>query len=229
MQTQMAYHAVRRQKLTSEPYLLKHGRRLPFLHQLWSRSVSDPPASASSASDAIPEQLLQAHGPSSKEWRKAPLAEPTLRFIINYFESGTRLPDRCSIDRQIDRRYLKDWIKFFISSRVLHRKVKLNGQEFLQLVLPPDYRDIVFHALHDDLGHQGRDRTTSLMKQRFFWPGMDAFIKHKIRTCDRCILRNSRGGISAELVNTISSSPIHAQCRLWTFQARDSRYRLSFA
>ena len=65
--------------------------------------ASDPPASASSASDAIPEQLLQAHGLSSKEWRKAQLAEPTLRFIINYIESGTRLPDKRSIDQQIDR------------------------------------------------------------------------------------------------------------------------------
>ena len=93
-----------------------------------------------------------------KKWRKAQLAEPTLRFIISYIESETRLPDRRSIDPQIDRRYLKDWIKFSISLGVLHRKTKLNGQVFLQLVLPPDYRDIVFQALHDGLCHQGRDR-----------------------------------------------------------------------
>ena len=183
--------------------------KCPFVESL---VVSDPPASAPSAPDAIPEQLLQTHGLSSKEWRKAQLAEPTLRFIISYIESGTRLHDRRSIDPNVDRRYLKDWTEFSISLGVLHRKAKLNGQEFLQLVLPPDYHDIVFHALHDDLGHQGRNRTTSLMKQRFFWPGMDVFIKAKIRTCDRCILPKSRGGISAELVNITSSSPMEIVC-----------------
>ena len=93
-------------------------------------------------------------------------------------------------------------------SRVLHRKVMLNGQEFLQLVLPPNYRDIVFHALHNDLRHQGRDRTTSLMKQRFFWPGMNTFIKDKVKSCDW----KSRGRISAELVNISSSSPMEIIC-----------------
>ena len=62
------------------------------------------------------------------------------------------------------------------------------------------------------LGHKGRDRTTSIMKQRFFWPGMDAFIKDKIKTCDRCILQKSRGGNSAELVNITSSSPMEIVC-----------------
>ena len=33
------HHAASRQKLTSEPFFLKHGRHLPFLHQLLSRSV----------------------------------------------------------------------------------------------------------------------------------------------------------------------------------------------
>ena len=53
------------------------------------------------------------------------------------------------------------------------------------------------------------------MKQKFFCPGMDAFIKDKITTCDRCILRKSRGGISAELVNIISiisSLPMEIVC-----------------
>ena len=97
-------------------------------------------------------------------------------------------------------------------SGALHRKVMLNGQEILQFVLPPDYQDIVFHALHNDLGYQGLYRTTSLMKQRFFWPGMVTFIKDKVKSCDRCILQKSRRGISAELVNIPSSSPKEIIC-----------------
>ena len=46
-------------------------------------------------------------------------------------------------------------------------------------VLPLELRDSMFEALHDDLGHQGRDRTTSLLKQRLYWPGIDAYVKGK--------------------------------------------------
>ena len=41
---------------------------------------------------------------------------------------------------------------------------------------------------------------------------MDTFIKDKVKSCDHCILRKSRGGISAELVNISSSSPMEIVC-----------------
>ena len=181
----------------------------PFVE---SPAVSDTHTAEPFVQDDVSEQLLQQHGVSSKDWRKAQLANSTLKFCINSIESGNGLPDKRSIHKDIDRRYLKEWDKFSMISAVLHRKALLYGQEFLQLVLPPDFRDIVFHALHDDLGHQGRDRTTSLMEKRFYWPGMDTYIKDKVRSCDRCILRKSRGGISAELVNISSSSPMEIVC-----------------
>ena len=78
-----------------------------------------------------------------------------------------------------------------LSNRVLHRNVNLNGQKFLQHILPPAFREDVFEALHDDLWHQGRDRTTSLIKQRFFWPGMDTYIANKVASCERCIRRKA--------------------------------------
>ena len=112
----------------------------------------------------------------------------------------------------VDTRYFKEWEKLYLSNVVLHRKTTLNGQEFLQLVLPPGYQDIVFQALHDDCGHQGRDRTTMLIKQRFFWPEMDSFIKSKVKACDRCIRRTTNIGNRAKLVNIESTAPMEIVC-----------------
>ena len=98
-----------------------------------------------------------------------------------------------------------------LSNGVLHRKVTLNGQNFLQLVLPPAFREDVFEALHDDLGHQGRDRTMSLIKQRFFWPGMDTYIKNKVASCERCIRRKA-GPDRSKLVNITSTTPMEIVC-----------------
>ena len=123
------------------------------------------------------------------DWRKAQLADPTLSFIVSCLEAGLHAPLKRNLDPAFDGRYLKEWDKMLLSNGVLHHKVVLNGQDFLQLVLPPAFRENIITALHDDLGHQGRDRTMSLIKQRFFWPGMDTFIKNKVASCGRCIRR----------------------------------------
>ena len=43
------------------------------------------------------------------------------------------------------------------------------------------YRDDIVEALHSDRGHQVQDRTASLIKQRFFWPGIDSFVAERVR------------------------------------------------
>ena len=126
-------------------------------------------------------------------------------------ETGSNVPAKRDLD-QIVVLYFKEWDKLYADLGFLHRKVSLNGQEFQQVILPPVFHDEVFQALQDDLGHQARDRTTSLFKQRFFWPGMDKFIKEKAKTCRRFIRRKTGGGRSATLVNITSSSPMEIVC-----------------
>ena len=175
-----------------------------------SVAVSD--SHASTQVDDIPEQLLQTYGLTSRDWRKAQLNDSCIGYILHQVETGSNVPAKRDLDRTVDVRYLKEWDKLYADQGVLHRKVSLNGQEFQQVVLPSVFDDEVFQALHNDLGHQGRDRTTSLFKQRFFWPGMDKFIREKVKTCGRCIRRKTGGGRSATLVNITSSSPMEIVC-----------------
>ncbi|MCG8046231.1 MAG: RNase H-like domain-containing protein [Candidatus Thiodiazotropha endolucinida] len=173
--------------------------------------VSDDTGSLPPTSEEIPEQLLQSNGLTMKDWRKAQLDDPSLGFIISNLEAGSRAPSKRKVSQTFDRRYLKEWDRMLLISGVLHRKVVLNGQDFLQLVLPSAFREDAFQALHDDLGHQGRDRTASLIKQRFFWPGMDTYIKDKIKSCGRCIRRKA-GADKSRLVNITSTSPMEIVC-----------------
>ena len=162
--------------------------------------------------DDIPEQLL-AHALSSKDWRKAQRDDPTLKSIMDQLEEGSRvLAPQNQTNPSVDRRYFKGSDRLFMLNNVLHRKVELNGQEFQQLVLPLAFRDFVFNAFHNDLGHQGRDRTTSLIKQRFYWPAMDAFIADKVAVCQHCILRKRHQDKCAGLVNIVSSAPMELIC-----------------
>ena len=170
-------------------------------------------AQPSNETDDIPEQLLEAHALSSKDWRKAQREDATLRVIIDHLQTGSRVPaQQIQTNPVFNRRYLKDWDKLFLHQDVLYRKAVINRQDFQQLVLPLAFRDVVFQALHDDLGHQGRDRTISLVKQRFYWPGIDSYIKERVQACDRCIRRKSNPGKRAELVNIESTAPMEILC-----------------
>ena len=164
-------------------------------------------------SETVPEQLIQAHALSSKDWRKAQRDDDTLEFIVQHLKTGSRKPaPQALANTTYDARYFKDWDKLFLCNDILYRRGMVSNQEFQQLVVPLCLRDDIFKALHDDLGHQGRDRTTSLIKQRFFWPGIDSFVKDNVRQCDRCIKRKKNPGKSAELVSINSSAPMEMVC-----------------
>ena len=161
----------------------------------------------------VPESLLQATALTDHDWHKAQQQDPTIKLAIQYLKSGARKPAlQVLADPKYDPRYLKDWDKLYLHDGILYRSGIVSNQDFQQLVVPITYRDDIFKALHSDLGHQGRDRTTSSIKQRFFWPGIDAFVAEQVRQCNRCILRKANPGISANLVSIESTTPMEIVC-----------------
>ena len=59
------------------------------------------------------------------------------------------------------------------------------------MVLPADYHGRALKGCHDDVGHLGRDRTLSLLRDRFYWIGMSADTASHVARCGRCIRRKS--------------------------------------
>ena len=108
----------------------------PFIDSFY---VSEYLHSISPFTEEISEQLLQMHGLNTKGWRKAQLQNLSLNFVFKCFEAGLPAPSRRSPDQVVDAKYIKEWDKMLLSNEVLHRKVTLNGQNFLQLVLPPAF------------------------------------------------------------------------------------------
>ena len=99
-----------------------------------------------------------------------------------------------------------------VLQQYLYRSAVLNGVETEQLVLPVRFHSIVLQHLHDDVGHQGRDSTLSLVRARFYWPGLESDLLNKVKNCEKCIKRKTIPAPSAELVNITSSQPIELVC-----------------
>lgn len=108
---------------------------------------------------------------------------------------------------------LRESRKLELSDGLLYRvKEKMCGKQSLQLVLPARYRSMVLRSLHDECGHMGAERTTELIKERFYWPRMAAEIEQYIRTCGRCISRKTLRQRASPLNQITSNGPLDLVC-----------------
>ena len=178
---------------------------------LFEGIVTESENTEMSIEEDIPEEVLSSTALTSHDWHKAQQADRDIRFIIETLEKGQK-PNSSSVERNgVDTAYLTECEHYYIVNGILFRKYIRNGEEFRQIVLPLELKETIFRAYHDDLGHQGRDRTTSLIKHRFFWPRMAKFFKERVQKCGSCIRRKKAPG-KAALVNITSTTPMELVC-----------------
>lgn len=103
------------------------------------------------------------------------------------------------------KRLISEWEKLTLDNDgVLRRKTATRTQ----LVLPAKYKATVLKELHDNMGHQGVDRTTSLVRERFFWPYMQQDIEHYVaRSCSCLKQKKPSREVRAPLTNIVTTQP----------------------
>ena len=80
-----------------------------------------------------------------------------------------------------------------------------------QLVLPLAFVSHALRGLRNDINHPGQDRTTSLVIECFWWPGMAHDVENWWKQCQLCLRRNVAGN-TAPLVNIITSQLLELVC-----------------
>ena len=60
------------------------------------------------------------------------------------------------------------------------------------VILTADWQAAI-ESCHHSAGHQGRDHTLSLMKERFWWPDMSQALLKAVANCGRCIQYEAKG------------------------------------
>ncbi|KAG1952160.1 paraneoplastic antigen Ma1 [Pimephales promelas] len=108
---------------------------------------------------------------------------------------------------------LRQSSKLVCQNKLLYRvSISPCGKEKKQLVLPEQFHQQVMYSLHDDAGHLGIERTTELLKDRFYWPQMTSEIEKYVKNCGRCITRKTLPQKRAPLSNITSSGPMELIC-----------------
>ena len=114
--------------------------------------------------DSDSEILADTSKFSDIDWTYEQRQDSCLSRVIDLVTTGHRLTKRqMSHETDLVRRLLREWDKLCLKDKVLYRKSYINHEAMFQLVLPFIYHELVLTALHDDVGHQGRDRTLSLV------------------------------------------------------------------
>ena len=85
--------------------------------------------------------------------------------------------------------------KFTIQDNLLYlQATSANSQDTAPVfVIPTADQQAAIDGCHCSMGHQGRDRTLSLMKERFWWLGMSQALLKAIANCGRCIQYEAKG------------------------------------
>ena len=153
--------------------------------------------SVSCSAEIIPTELdKNTDNLSGINWSKEQRLDPSLGVIIRLIES-----------KQLAKRKLQgkdsSEVKSFLRNRknlklfkdVLYRKSysdnSTSKKTLWQLIVPKLFRERALLGCHDDVGHQGMLRTLSLLRERFYWPGMQEEATQHILKCSRCLRRKT--------------------------------------
>ena len=88
---------------------------------------------------------------------------------------------------------------FFIHNGLLYKYASDHSKDFCALVIPKAWRYTILVEMHDKMGHQGNNRTYSLIKQEYYWKGMAKDVKDYIQRCPACRQEKAR----------VQSYPLH--------------------
>ena len=92
------------------------------------------------------------------------------------------------LDKKATAAYVKVKEQLLIKNGLLYHKT-WQGQAneiVFQFVVPQRHRSTALDGCHCEAVHQGQCRSTALMQERFWWPGMTRDLRNRIKKCGRC-------------------------------------------
>lgn len=148
----------------------------------------------------------------SINWKEQQRSDPLINQFCQWLDLNQKPPwDQVKGDTEAQILH-KEFSHLVLLEEILYRKCEIQGRDYFQLVLPRSHRKQVLKGLHNDVGHPAKDRTLSLMRERFYWPKMSMDVTQWVENCDRCLRRKSPFNTKAPLVSISSTQPMELVC-----------------
>ena len=185
-------------------------KRVQFLHV--PRAVADNPALIEKHNEVKEENALHLaalvatkhikHNLTGTNWKALQEADPIISHVLKW----KRLNDgkNCRKDKNhTDRRTLEEYLLTVVNTfnakaysacqkdlvlqndlLYMNEMATNTTDDVLLFIVPACKRQAALDLCHCDAGHQGHDRTYSLLKEQFWWPKMRMQMMTNILNCD---------------------------------------------
>ena len=133
-------------------------------------------------------------------WYREQKKDPQLLELKNLLSTGywkNQIKEKILQKYPLVEPFLHNIKQFWLrKDDLLYRKVSTNFQGaqtcLWQLLLPQQLIKKALEGCHDQCGHLGRDRTLSLLRERFYWPNLYKDCLEHLESCRPCKLRKAR-------------------------------------
>ena len=164
------------------------------------------------------------HNLAGTNWKALQEADPIISQVLKWkrLKEANRTKDQKLRDRRTLEEYLLTVVNAFDAKAYGSRQKDLvyqNGllymqetstnttDELLLFIIPAGKRQAAVDLCHHDAGHQGRDRTYSLLKERFWYPKMRTQMMASIMNCVKCKMFEKRE-LRAPLCSIVATEPM---------------------
>jgi len=146
-----------------------------------------------------------------RNWRQLQSQDPVVDQFVRAVTTS-RKPDVSRVETRAGKILLREFNKLVIKRGVLYRKTQVHENPTFQLVIPEQYKLTALQGAHDDMGHLGRDKTLSVLRDRVYWPNLTNDVDQYLKACDRCIKRKTSTDIRVPLVSIKTTQPMELVC-----------------
>ena len=179
-----------------------------------------------------PVNLVAVHPEINKtELAQAQATDPVLSSVIDHLSTSDTPPPTSGIWRTFPYKPFKQlWSQLCIHDSLLCRKrqTTITDPKYL-IVVPQSLRKQFLTTAHDASGHQGSDRTFSILSDSAYWVGMTRDVNHHCSHCFKCRVSKAPATKPAPLQPVITTRPCSDNCQhpqgpgLWNRKAIHSR------
>ena len=125
------------------------------------------------------------------DWKQEQKEDPVLYQVVKHL----RVPHemfKAALHKVLDKKataaYVKVKEQLLIKNGLLYHKTRQGpaNEIVFQFIVPHGHRSTALDGCHQEAAHQGQHRSTTLMQEHFWWPGMTRDLRNHIKKCGHC-------------------------------------------
>ena len=150
-----------------------------------------PDCQGDSQEEAIVARPARLATTNVTDWKQEQKEDPFLYQVAKHLRAPHET-FKAALHRVLDKKataaYVKAKEQLVIKNGLLYRKTQ-QGQAneiMFQFVVPQRHQGTTLDGCHREAAHQGQCHSTTLMQERFWWPGMTQDLRNHIKRCGHC-------------------------------------------